>query len=284
MTPDHVREAFAFQAEACRTLGSPFMGQLCILFATRDWPESEIKRKVFAWQGDLSPRAESVPLRLAGALHALYLTGRAFEGIYPPASVSDDTLWDAVKTVLVSECTFICDWVRSAPQTNEVRRSAVLIAIGHVVAERFGLPIRMSELGASGGLNLMWDRFGVKIGDQLYGRDDVLMFDPEWSGDVPPLAQPDVVERRGVDLNPLDPTNPDDALRLQAYLWPDQPDRLQRTRAAISVAQPLVDQADAIAWLEHRLPHQEGLTHLIYSTVAWQYFPAEARARGRRMI
>jgi PTH1 family peptidyl-tRNA hydrolase len=42
-------------------------------------------------------------------------------------------------------------WVNSPPQTNEVRRTAVLIAVQHLLTDRFGLAIRLSELGASGG-------------------------------------------------------------------------------------------------------------------------------------
>ena len=47
------------------------MGQLCDLFATRDWPAGPITTRVFAWEGDVSGGAASVPLRIAGALHAL---------------------------------------------------------------------------------------------------------------------------------------------------------------------------------------------------------------------
>ena len=50
----HTQDAFAYQAEACRGLGSPFMGRLCDLMATRDWPEGAIADRVFAWPGDIS--------------------------------------------------------------------------------------------------------------------------------------------------------------------------------------------------------------------------------------
>lgn len=42
-------------------------------------------------------------------------------------------------------------WVNSPPQTNEVRRTAVLIAVQHLLADRFGLAMRLSELESSGG-------------------------------------------------------------------------------------------------------------------------------------
>ena len=128
MTPPAVQEAFTYQTEACASLGSPFMAQLCKLFAERNWPQTDLRDRVSSWSGDLSPRGESVPLRVAGGLHALYLERQAFDEIYPPATVSDDVLWDAVKGVLIDHDDFLCDWVKSAPQTNEVRRSSAIIA------------------------------------------------------------------------------------------------------------------------------------------------------------
>ena len=75
MTPAHVAEAFDFQSKDCAALGSPFMGRLMALCAARDWPKGTVRDRVFGWTGDLGPRAQSVPLRLAGALHALHLQG-----------------------------------------------------------------------------------------------------------------------------------------------------------------------------------------------------------------
>ena len=286
MTPAAVRQAFDFQSKACADLGSPFMGRLMALLNARDWPAGPVTDRIFAWQGDLGPRAESVPLRLAGALHALVLQGHdGLAAVYPPQEVTDDALWQAVGASLQTHAAAIDAWIDSPPQTNEVRRAAVLIAAGHWLADRFGLPLRTSELGASGGLNLHWDSYGLQIGGDMFGATDpVLTLRPDWTGPLPPLRRPQVTTRAGVDLNPLAPSDPTDALRLQAYLWPDQPDRLTLTRAAIAVAKTPVDRADAIDWLAGRLAHQDGTLHLIYSTIAWQYFPTAKQAEGAVMI
>lgn len=262
------------------------MGQLMGLLGTRDWADGTIAKRIFSWKGDVSPRGQSVPLRLAGALHALRLQGNGtLAAVYPPHIVDDATLWDAVNAVLVDEADHINEWLDSAPQTNEVRRSATLIAAGHVVADRLGLPIRTSELGASGGLNLHWDRYAMTAQGQHFGSaDPVLTLTPEWTGPLPPLRRPTVEARAGVDLNPLDPTNPEDALRLQAYLWPDQPERMALTKSAIEAAETSVTQGDAIDWLKDQLTHNPGQTHMIYSTVAWQYFPDDKKAEGTAMI
>lgn len=284
--PERVREAFAFQAEACRALGSPFMGTLMDLCATRDWPEGSIAARVRDWQGDLGPRAQSVPLRLAGALHALVLNGHPVLGpVYPPHPVDPDRLWAAVCEALVTDAAAIDAFIDSPPQTNEVRRSAVLIAVGYLLAERYDLPLRTSELGASGGLNLHWDAYAMEAAGQMRGpADPALTLRPDWHGNPPPVTAPRVVARGGVDLNPLDPGDDADALRLQAYLWPDQPERLNLTRAAIAAARTPVAKDDAIDWLIPRLAHQAGTLHLVYSTIAWQYFSAEKQAQGRAAI
>lgn len=281
-----LRDAFLRQATACAGLGSPFMARLCTLLAHRLQPDSPVTRRLFNWPGDVSAQGDSVPLRLAGALHALKLQGHAaLVAVYPPVESDDDTLWQAVQRTLESEAGFIDRFLDSPPQTNEVRRSAVLIAAGHWLTERFGLPIDLSELGASAGLNLNWDRYALALpGCTLGPTDPVLTLTPDWSGPLPPTTAPVIDSRAGVDLNPVDPADPDQRLRLLAYLWPDQPDRLERTRAAIAAAPPRPEQGDAIDWLEAQLYPRPGRLHLIAHTIAWQYFPAETRARGAALI
>jgi len=46
-----------------------------------------------------------------------------------------------------------------------------------------------------------------------------------------------VAWRAGIDLNPLDVTNPDDVRWLQTLVWPEQHERLQRLNTAIALAQ-----------------------------------------------
>jgi hypothetical protein len=286
VTPVVIQEAFAFQSKACADLGSPFMGQLMRACATMDWPAGTVRDRIFAWEGDISPRGQSVPLRLAGALHALHLQRHdTLSDVYPPRTVDDATLWGAVSATLISDEAAINTWLDSPPQTNEVRRAATLIAVGHWLTQSYGGQIHTAELGASGGLNLHWDAYGLEIAGQHFGaRAPTLTLRPDWTGPLPPDAQPIVADRAGVDLNPLDPSRDADALRLQAYLWPDQPHRLTLTRAAISSARTQVAKGDAVDWLSTRMPPLPGTLHLIYSTVAWQYFPQEKQDAGTALI
>jgi hypothetical protein len=76
MTTAAVRDAFLAQAVHCRDLGSPFTARLVTLAAERLAPGGRVADRVLDWPGDPSHRADAVPLRFAGALHALVLEGR----------------------------------------------------------------------------------------------------------------------------------------------------------------------------------------------------------------
>ena len=281
-------QAFRAQADTCARMGSPFMGRLLTLLAD-NWPaDSALGRKFAAFEGDIGPAGHSLPLRLAGGLHALVLSNAdaKLAAVYPPHKSSDTALREAVLEALTAQEPFLLDWTDSPPQTNEVRRSAALIAGAHVALQHFDLPIHLSELGASGGLNLMWDNYALEIAGERFGPNvPAVLLTPDWEGEMPPAASPVIANRAGVDLNPLDPTQGDHLLRLTAYLWPDQPERLNNTRAAASVATARPQKGDAIDWLGPRLASApQGCLHLIQHTVAWQYFPAEKQAHGRALI
>ena len=281
-------EAFADQSISCSRLGSPFMGQLFRILAEH-WPSGGKLDALFTtFKGDIGPAGASLPLRLAGGLHALVLSGRAPElaAVYPPKQVNDDEMRTTVLTALRTHEGYLLNWVESAPQTNEVRRSATLMAAAAVVKTHFDHAVWLSELGASGGLNMMWDHFALDLaGGSMGPADPVLTLAPDWKGPMPPMKLPRIVARAGVDLNPLDPQNPADLLRMTAFLWPDQPKRLALTRAAAAIMDAPIVRGDAIDWLEQRLKlAPEGHLHLIQHTVAWQYFPQEAQLRGSRLI
>ena len=274
-------EAFAVQSRACALLGSPFMQRLMWLLS-QHWTTGTRFGGVCAdWPGDLGPSSVSMPLRIAGGLHALVLRGMddQLAAAYPPNDVPDAALLAAVQGAILRHEDFLLGWIESAPQTNEVRRSAVIVPAAHWIAGRHPLPFMCSELGASAGLNLNWDRYAVQAGEVRYGPETpALTLTPDWTGDAPEPAEITVQQRAGVDLNPLDATDPLDVQRLCAYLWPDQTHRMELTRAAIAVQETPVARAEGVQWLGPRLAAQpEGVVHLIYHTIAWQYFPADRR-------
>ena len=225
---------------------------------------------------------EALPLRVAGGLHAL---ARADDPdlapVYPPNDPTDAALNAALARMITARGDALLPWLASPPQTNEVARSAVLIAAGHWLTARFGLPLHLSELGASAGLNLLWDHYALALpGLTLGPLDPVLTLQPDWQGVPPVLAQPRVLSRAGVDLAPLDPVT--DCDRLLAYVWADQTARRQRCQAALALAtrlRPLVAQGDAADWTEGRLAQRFDGLHLVFHTVAATYFPPATTAR-----
>jgi len=285
--PAPVADAFSPQARPCRDLGSPFTARLCDLIADRLRADTPVGARIAAWPGDTGPSGASVPLRLAGTLNRLRLSGDpTLTPAWPPHDATDTALWDAVHATLATRTADVIAGLASPPQTNEVRRSAALILAAHWLAARHPLPLVLSEVGASAGLNLMFDRFALATPDGPRGATDpALTLTPDWRGHAPPPAAITVADRRGTDLSPLDPGNPADRLRLMSYIWPDQPDRIALTKAAIAIADAPVDRADALDWLPARLSTSHpGHLHLIFHTVAWQYLPADAQARGNATI
>jgi hypothetical protein len=261
------------------------MARLHTLFAERLAPGTPITDRLFNWPGDMGAGGGVVPVRLAGALHALVLDGTdpALAAAYAGRDrLDDDALWAAVTAAMERHTARILSWLDRVPQTNEVRRSVALIACARWLTARQGLPLALSELGASAGLNLMFDRYAMVAQGRRYGpADAALTLAPDWDGPPPADAEPKVAERAGCDLAPLDPVA--DRLRLLAYVWADQTDRLERTAAALDLVarnRPRIDRADAAEWLAARLAEpRPGRTHLVYHTIAAQYFPAAVRAR-----
>ncbi len=124
-------------------------------------------------------------------------------------------------------------------QTNEVRRSAVLLPAFAQVAAEANAPLSLIEIGPSAGLNLLFDRYQYHYGDLRIGDpQSPVVLDCEPRSELPALAIPMVNSRCGIDINPLDVCNDDDVEWLRALLWPEHLDRLALLNAAIEVARP----------------------------------------------
>lgn len=285
-----IRQSFLRQAQSCDDLGSPFTARLCRLAASRLDTQTAVGSRVLDWDGDPASSRDALALRLAGSLHALVLSGLApsLAAAYPPNTVDDDSFWQTCRAAFREHEAFILERLKSAPQTNEVRRSAALLPGFLTIAALMHKPLVLSEVGASAGLNLQWDRYRYRLGDFSWGPASTVALEPDWQGNAPPAADLSVVDRAGCDLNPLDPSSAEDCLRLASYIWADQTDRLERTRNALEIARNnglTVERADAIDWLRRRLsiPHR-GAAHVIYHTIAWQYLPDALREEGEALI
>jgi len=285
-TENIVRLSLIRQAYWCRKLSPPFTSLLCATVGRELDRSSAIGRKILDWPGPPDALGDAVALRLAGGFHALVRRGDVpkLQALYPPNALpSGDALWQALQSVMTDHEEMLLAWLDHAPQTNEVGRSAVLMAGLLVIAADSRLPIALHELGSSGGLNLVLDRYGYRFGSLEYGPETPgLVLSPDWSGPPPPIAGVKVASRRGVDLNPLDVTDPADRERMIAYLWPDQPERVARAEAAIETAAsdpPRIDRADAARWVDDMItPDASGGTaRAVMHSIALQYFSDDNR-------
>ena len=279
------------QAESCAALGSPlyeFLLQRVADDVEAGGPAYDVLR---GHEDDPGPSA--LALRLMGGAHRLVLEREApaLALTYPSVGGSGDheSAWAALRDLLADQGDELRRSLGRAPQTNEVGRSAALI--GGLLHRSTGdrRPLRLVEIGASAGLNLRADRFRVELADGRSigpGSSAVVLADP-WRGPVPPLGgQLDVVERLGCDQAPLDPTTVEGRLRLTSYVWPDQPERLERLRGALAVAAevPASVEASGAADFLDRLALQDGTTTVVWHSVMWQYLDPDEQARADQRL
>jgi hypothetical protein len=164
-----------------------------------------------------------------------------------------------------------------ATQTNEAGRCAVLLPVLATLPQ----PLALLEVGASAGLCLYPDRYAYRYGDHVVGTG-VPVLDCVATGVVPPVGVPEVVWRAGLDLNPLDVTDPADVAWLDALIWPEHAHRRARLRAAAAVAAadpPLLvrgDLVDDLPALAAQAP--AGATLVVFHTSVMFYVPAPRRA------
>lgn len=228
----------------------------------------------------------SVPqLRLLAALHHLVLAGRApdLAAFYPSVGggLSPEGVWSAAVATIEAQFDWIRMRLQRTVQTNEPGRSAVLFAALLWLTDRYRQPIRLLEIGASAGLNLIPDRYCyVVAGDRLGDPCSPVRFDEPWQPGPAIDArtatrQLRIVARAGCDEHPLDPRDPDDRLTLLSYIWPDELSRIDRMKAALVLAAgspvPLVAQP-ASQWLEGALAGAEdGELTVIWQSIFRQY-------------
>jgi hypothetical protein len=153
-----------------------------------------------------------------------------------------EAAWDELDEVLETRAGFLARFAAEQPvQTNEVARAAALVrGIAALGRDR----IDLLELGTAGGLLLYPDRH----------------YDTPF----------EIVRRRGIDRNPVDVTTEEGARLLEAFVWPDQSERLARLRAAIEVVRrepPELICGDYVDVLEE---HVQGQT-LVMSCVTTMY-------------
>lgn len=127
-------------------------------------------------------------------------------------------------------------------QTNEIRRCAALrLGLGHV-HQRWPGPLALAEVGASAGLNLLFDRYGYRVGDHdiAPAPDSRVVISCELRGDdtlgTPFGRLAEITSRIGIDQRPIRLQDKAERAWLEAFIWPEDVDGLATLRAAIEQA------------------------------------------------
>jgi hypothetical protein len=237
-----------------------------------------------------SPLYERLALGVAGDRGLLELLERL-----PPAKQQPNLLFAAVQylagpqpdldafrsLVLGHADEVLATMAAHRTQTNEVGRCALLLPL---LAALPG-PLALVEVGASAGLCLLPDRYAYDYGGTILGDPaSPVRLSCQPYGPVPIPATPsEVVWRRGIDLSPVDLGDPDAVRWLESCVWPDQPHRLARLRAAMAVARtdpPLVvpgDLLDQVGPVVAQAP--AGATVVVFHAAALVYLPPPDRRR-----
>jgi hypothetical protein len=277
-------ESFDLQAGWCSRLGSPLYADL-LTIAREDLVGGGVVASVVE-DFDLDPVEAALPLRYLGGLHRLVLMqvaprlGRHFPSV--GGTPDRTTLALDLLATTGDHIGYLRDALGVAPQTNEVGRSAVLFPALATAVARDRMAVRLLELGAAGGLNLMLDRFHYDMGVWEWGKKQGPRIHAAWRGERPVIPDElEIRERGGCDVVPLDVTDAQQRLRLLSFVWADQLDRFERMTDAIATAvlsPPRVEQGDAAEWLASRLERRTSdVLTVVQHSIMWQYLTSSTQ-------
>ncbi|HYN94122.1 MAG TPA: DUF2332 domain-containing protein [Pilimelia sp.] len=241
---------------------------------------------------EAAPARKRQPTLILAALHDLALAGRApaLAAAYAAAD-GDAAAAAAIDTLRRMTDSVVAIAARRQPRSNETGRYAVLYPAIAEAARRVGASaVGLIDVGCSAAFNLNVDRVGIAYsnGQSLGDPASAVRLSASVVGDrpVPTRPIPEVVARVGVDLDPVDVTDPAEARWLRACLWPDQPDLPQRTarldaELALTASAPPVllpgTAVDVLADAVARVP--AAALPVVTTTWALARFPLESRLR-----
>jgi hypothetical protein len=175
-------------------------------------------------------------------------------------------------------------------QTNEPGRCAVLLP----ALARLPQPLALIEVGASAGLCLLPDFYGYDYGAKRIpprrtSAHPAPIFPCNADERTPlPDQPPEIAWRAGLDLNPIDLSDPEEAAWLETLVWPGNPSRAERLRAAIAIARsapPRVikgDLLDGLPALAATAPRDATL--VVFHSAVLAYVTPDARTRFAALV
>ena len=174
-------------------------------------------------------------------------------------------------------------------QTNVIRRSSYLYPdfclISNLAA---GRPLSILEIGASAGLNLMWDKFAYNYGDgEIRGvKNSQVMVRSSFRGNVQPAFPdeiPTIESRMGIDLNVINLRDQNERLWLRSLIWPEHTERIEIQERAIELFlndPPKMVNGDAVKLLPQLLQDTpSGGVACVFHTHVANQIPKEGKMR-----
>ncbi len=245
-------------------------------------------------------RGQPVPNLFFAAIHFLLLKGvqHPLAAFYPGVSTTIDCNTDPYP-VFRSFCLEYREEIKQIlatrlVQTNEVGRCACLLpAFALAASYAQGQPLSLVEIGTSAGLNLLWDRYGYDYGeDRRYGvLTSPVQIACTLRGDhLPPLPAilPKVAWRMGIDLHPINVSDPEERLWLRALVWPENTERAERLQEALHLIEqdpPSILAGDALTLLPSVLATVPPETTLcVFHSFTVNQFSQEARAQLNQIL
>jgi hypothetical protein len=235
------------------------------------------------------PAQRRHPRVILAALHDLALAGRApaLAGAYA-AGDGDAAAAAAIDTLLELTDAVAAIAVRRKTKADETGHYAVLYPAVAEAAHRLRAgAVGLIDVARSAALNAYVDRVGITYtnGQSVGDPSSAVQVSASVVGDrpIPGRLTPEVVARVGIDLDPVDVTDADDARWLRACLAPDQPERVARLEAEIAMATtapPLLLRGDPVEMLSDALAHVPAdALPVIITTWALSRFSLERRLR-----
>jgi hypothetical protein len=238
------------------------------------------------------PRGAAIHLRLLAGVFRLVLTGRAPElvpfypclgGTAPPSEA-----WPVMRQVIGRHLDEMHAALAVPPQTNEVGRSVALLAgLFDLVSASGVRRIRLLELGASAGLNLLLDYYAFRGKSWDFGSlDSTVQFVDPIEGPVRHVRFV-ITGRAGCDLHPVDAATADGKLLLTSFVWPFDLHRHERLRSALEVAtmHPVdIEKASASSWLPRALAADQDGLPVVWHSITQMYWPSDELAAVERIL
>ena len=275
-----------WQARGCDVLGSPFYARLLEAASADLEAGGPLRDVLFGFE--VEDRGSAIALRLLAPVHRKVLAGELpqLDRHYPSTGGDGDATaaWPSFREFCERNLAWMRKELERPCQTNEVGRSAALLGGFLEVSHRTRKPLRILELGASAGLNLRWDSYYYQSPNGAWGDESSPVHFTHSFEVQPPLNRPaDVVERKGCDLNPIDPTSEQGSLMLRSFIWADQLARLSQLDGAIEVAAQVpveLERIGAADFLERELAAtRDDAATVVYHSVFMQYVTQPERER-----